>query len=116
MIRAAVIEMRVPTAFLLINSDETGGNQIIFGDDHNACFTDTYVTDLTSYLEFIFGYRGVGETRREEFIEYGGRNGPPKTFTAEDLPDGPKDLDSLMELLEALYEALWSISSTISRS
>jgi hypothetical protein len=55
---------------------------VIMGDDHMACYTDSYVTDFGSYLEFLLYSRGLIAARRAFYSRYRGDREPPKVTPA----------------------------------
>jgi hypothetical protein len=64
--------------------DEEPGITVVVGDDHNATFTSSRITDFASYLEFSLAHRGQPEPRRETLVQWGGDKKPRLVFTAEE--------------------------------
>lgn len=76
--------------------DGQPGSTVIMGDDHNATFLDSRITDLTSYLEFVLAHRGMPDPRRETFVGWSASSKPPLVFTASDFADLPKSVDEVL--------------------
>lgn len=77
-------------AFFL--GDNEANPKIVMGDDHNACWTDSRTTHLTSYLELILQNRGGVQARRDVYGQYAGHREVP--VVTESAP--PTPLDSIL--------------------
>jgi len=49
---------------------------VLMGDDHQACLTDSKITDFASYLEFILYAKGLVNARATFYGKYNGNNLP----------------------------------------
>lgn len=58
---------------------------LIMGDDHDACWTDSYVTDFRSYLELILQHRGNVQIRRDTFGQYAGHRNDPVVIESKPI-------------------------------
>ncbi|MGM0556342.1 MAG: DUF4234 domain-containing protein [Myxococcota bacterium] len=82
------------TAFFL--GDGEPGTTVIMGDDHDATFTDSRITDLASYLELVLAHRGRPQPRRDEFGEYAGHRKPRVVIEESDFDQSPLPLDEVL--------------------
>jgi hypothetical protein len=57
--------------------DGSGNPPVILGDDHQACYTDSRVTDFESYLEFLIANKGLVGRRKDFYGQYNGHQSPP---------------------------------------
>ncbi len=57
--------------------DGSSNPPVILGDDHQACYTDSKVTDFASYLEFILANKGAIYRRKGFYSEYAGHKKNP---------------------------------------
>jgi hypothetical protein len=82
------------TAFWL--GDGEPGTTVIMGDDHDATFTDSRITDLASYLELVLAHRGMPQPRRDELGKYAGHREPRVVFESGDFEQSPLPLGELL--------------------
>lgn len=75
---------------------ENPGSTVIMGDDHDASFTSSRITDFRSYLEFILAHRGSHEARRKQFIKFKGHQLEPLEFSADDFPSSPLPIEEVL--------------------
>ncbi len=97
-------------AFLL---DGSNNPPVILGDDHQACYTDSFCTTFESYLEFILANKGVISRRNDFYYKYEGHQeekklSPLPYFTKEKILDL-----SVLLLKDILPQCEKSGSSTI---
>ncbi|MDX1903076.1 MAG: hypothetical protein SFU27_02860 [Thermonemataceae bacterium] len=50
---------------------------VLMGDDHQACLTDSRITNFASYLEFILYSKGLVNARGTFYSKYNGSKFPP---------------------------------------
>lgn len=50
---------------------------IIMGDDHQACYTDSLITDFASYMEFLLYCKGIRQARAAFYSKYEGHTKTP---------------------------------------
>ncbi len=77
--------------------DGSSNPPVILGDDHQACYTDSKVTDFESYLEFVLANKGVVNRRKGFYYQYQGHKddfvSSPHAFWTMDKV---LDLDALL--------------------
>ncbi len=74
--------------------DGSSNPPVILGDDHQACYTDSKVTDFSSYLEFILANKGAVSRRKNFYHQFSGHRSPVlKTPTSFFTKDHILDLD-----------------------
>lgn len=72
--------------------DGTGNPPVIMGDDHQACYTDSRVTDFESYMEFVLANKGAIDRRSGFYSKYAGHK--------EDMISTPHDYWTKDKILE----------------
>ncbi len=82
--------------------DGTGNPPVILGDDHQACYTDSRITDFASYMEFILANKGLIQRRKDFYAEYAGHQ-KEKIKTPESYFDKEKILDIDRFLLKDIF-------------
>jgi hypothetical protein len=68
--------------------DGTSNPAVLMGDDQMACYTDSLLTNFTTYLDFLCYSRGLVQARRNLFSKYMGHHSAPITLDSiAILPD-----------------------------
>lgn len=80
-----------------------GNPPIVMGDDHGACWTDSYLIDFESYIELILANKMHRDSRSRFFSKYNGHNAgirviPKSYWTTENSFDlNKRDFGSFKE-------------------
>lgn len=60
--------------------DGTPNPPVILGQDHQACYTDSRITDFKTYIDFLCYSKGIIQTRVNYYTEYKGHEKPKFTI------------------------------------
>lgn len=73
--RLRIFDYHYPYQMMAFYVEKGNGNPpIVMGDDHGACWTDSYVTDFESYIELILANKVHRDSRSRFFSKYHGHN------------------------------------------